>query len=197
MDPKGQDSPAFPPPAPGRGDFLWGQIPQKGDIHSLPHPPSDLSEKLIVAIRQKYGQDTAGREQLGPLLDTLAILRDTAGALTLQLTRQLAAHPVLTQGSEYLTVEDRIQHTMANRRAIHSMLKENRPVSAPEVFIMAGAQVALGGSAQDLGAGVVDSVQTPGLREQVFRDRLEHPEHSPTLAAQSPADAMEYELGQD
>jgi hypothetical protein len=117
-------------------------------------------------------------QQMGTLLDTLAVLRETAGALRLQLTRHLANYPELIRGSKTLTVEDRIQNTVANRRAMHETLQENHPLLAPEVFILAGAQVALGGSAPDLGRVVAECVQTPGLTEHTFRQRLETREPS-------------------
>ena len=47
--------------------------------------------------------------------------------------------------------QPKCENTLHNRRVVQAIMGDNRPVLAPEVFIMAGAQAALGGSAQDLG----------------------------------------------
>ena len=100
-------------------------------------------------------------KQLGTLLDTVAVLREVEGALTLQLTRHLTAHPALTRGSESLSVEDRIQNTVSNRAVIQAMTGKNRPIHLPEALIVAGAAVALGESAPDLAAEILERKEIP------------------------------------
>ena len=145
--------------------------------HAMSHP--------LVSKKPPPGQ------QIGQLLDTLAILQETAGALRLQLTRVLMEHPELIRGSKTLTVNDRIQNTVNNRRAVHEALQDNRPVNPAEMFILAGAEAALGKSAPDLGRVVAECVKSPGLSEKDFRGRLEHSTVSPATAPR----AMEYEPG--
>ena len=146
--------------------------------HAMSHP--------LVSKKPAPGQ------QIGQLLDALAVLRETEGALRLQLTRILMEHPELIRGSKLLSVDDRIQNTMANRRAMHEALQANRPVNPAEMFILAGAEAALGKSPQDLGRVVAECVQTPGLTEHTFRQRLETRE--PSRVSQS--SRHDYEPGE-
>ena len=178
----------------------WGIQDPKGlqDIgecltYAQTHALGQHSRSIKPTLPSPAHHDAAAWTQMAHLLDTLAILRETEGSLTMQLTRLLATHSELTRGSESLSVEDRIQNTINNRRAMAATTGTNRPVPPAEIFIMAGAQAALGGSAPDLAAMVSHSVRSPGLTAHRFRSHLQH--LGPSRGSQ-PSPAHDYEPGE-
>ena len=105
--------------------------------------------------------DPGGSERMASLLDTLAVLREVEGVLTLQLSPHLTDHPALTRGSESLSVEDCIQNTVSNRAAIQAVTGQNRPIHLSEASMAAGAAVARGESAPDLISEILTRKEHP------------------------------------
>lgn len=83
-------------------------------------------------------------EQLGRLLDTLAILEEAKAALKAHAAQFLADRPELVRGSETLTLDDRIANTVSNRAIIASTYGDQRSIEAPEQMIRGGVAVAAG-----------------------------------------------------
>lgn len=142
-------------------------------------------EQLAHAIQERYGQTVSVTPPTPPadtrlyrILDTLAVMRETETTLKAQVEQVIAQHPEWVQGSESLSVEDRITNTTANRAAIHATLGDGRPMYPPEEFILAGAAVAMGGEAQHLGSLIYLKSQHQQTTEAQFREALNHPEQS-------------------
>ena len=148
------------------------------------------AEALAAAIQHRFGMtaqvvhparpevNPRDSEKLGRLLDALAVLRETESKLGVQAERLITAHPELVRGSEDLTLDDRIEHTIANRTVVSATYGDSRPVHPPEQMILAGAAAAMGGEAQHLGSLVYLSAQHPSVTEGTFREGLNHPEQS-------------------
>ncbi len=146
-------------------------------------------QELAAAIQERFGMSATvvhppndvnlrDSEKLGRILDTLAVLRETEATLCDQATRLIAQHPELTTGSETLTLHERIENTISNRTVVQATYGDQRPVHPPEEFILAGAAVAMGGTAQHLGSLVYLTAQHASTTEAQFREGLNFPERS-------------------
>ena len=174
-------------------------------------------EQLAHTIQERYGQAVSVTPPTPPadtrlyrILDTLAVLRETEATLKDQAARWIAEHPGSIQGTEHLTLEDRIANTQTNRAAIHATLGDGRPMYPPEQFILAGASAALGGEAQHLGSLIFLKSQHQQTTEAQFREALNHPEQSTIALGEQiqrridnptvrniPAPEPDYEPGED
>lgn len=146
-------------------------------------------QALAQAIEQKMGVEVGvaspttnsnprDMERLGRILDTLAVLRETESTLKAQALHLIAENPSLIQGSQTLTLDQRIENTVSNRANIRTTYGDSRPIHPPEQMILAGAAATLGGEAQHLGSLVYLSAQHPSVTEGTFREGLNHPEQS-------------------
>ena len=90
--------------------------------------------------------------------------------------------------------QPKCENTLHNRRVVQAIMGDNRPVWAPEIFIMPGAQAALGVGPRP-GPHRVDSVMTSGLHDKAFRARLSHLEQAKS-PGNPPAKQPEYEPGE-
>ncbi len=91
---------------------------------------SEVSQDIVQCLLHTMGHPLAPKkpspaQQMGTLLDTLAVLREIEGTLTQELTRHLANHPELIRGSKLLSVEDRIQNTVNNRQDLGRVVAES------------------------------------------------------------------------
>ena len=174
-------------------------------------------EQLAHTIQERYGQAVSVTPPTPPadtrlyrILDTLAVLKETETTLKAQVEQMIAQHPEWVQGSEQLSLDDRIANTQTNREAIHATLGDGRPMYPPEEFILAGASAAMGGESQHLGSMMYLKSQHARTTERQFREALNHPEQSTIALGEQiqrridhptvrniPASEPDYEPGED
>lgn len=131
-----------------------------------------------TGIQPDVATTTGGSEKLGRILDTLAILRETEATLKAEAAKLIEKDPGLIRGTEQLSLDRRIDNTVANRALIRERLGPNRPMHPPEEFILAGAAAGMGAPANHLGSVVYLKCQHANTSEAQFREALNHPVRS-------------------
>lgn len=134
-----------------------------------------IQQAMGVEVGVTHPPDPRLTEKLGQLLDTLAVLRETDATLRVEAEALMERHPELVGGSHYLTLDERITHTVSNRHVIRDTYGDQRPVHPPEQMIRAGVEAALGGEAPHLGALVYLASQHASMTEASLQAQLKAP----------------------